>query len=71
MFDKLCNWMNAQGTLVAVATVVGGLHLMLSANQPVLGMLDLPVLTFMGKDIGVQWVLGTFLTVAGLCAIRK
>jgi len=38
--------------------LVGGLHMIFSEQQPVLGMLDLPSVTIMGKDVGVQTVLG-------------
>ena len=49
--------------------VVGGLHMTLSENQPVLGRIDLPTFTLMGKDVGVQTVLGLGLAVCGTCCL--
>ena len=69
MFAKVCSWFNGQKTLVGVATLIGGLHLFATDSQPVLGLLDLPAITLMGKEIGVQTVLGGFLTLAGACVL--
>jgi hypothetical protein len=66
---KVCTWFNGQKTLVGVATLIGGLHLVATDSQPVLGLLDVPSITLMGKDIGVQTVLGGFLTLAGACVL--
>jgi hypothetical protein len=40
-----------------------------SENQPVLGMLNLGGVSFAGKEIGVQTVLGAALVVCGGCCI--
>ena len=44
MINGICNWMNGHTTLVGVATLVGGLHMVMTQNQPVLGMLDIPAI---------------------------
>ncbi len=69
MMTGLCNWMNGrEGQIImGVATLVGGLHMVLSESQPVLGMLNIGGLTVMGKSIGVQQVIGAVLTVGGAC----
>ena len=69
MFAKVCSWFNGQKTLVGVATLIGGLHLIATESQPVLGVLDIPAITLMGKEIGVQTILGGLLTLAGACVI--
>tara|TARA_R110000751_G_scaffold55545_3_gene119080 strand:- start:287 stop:502 length:216 start_codon:yes stop_codon:yes gene_type:complete len=69
MFAKVCSWFNGQKTLVGVATLIGGLHLVATDSQPVLGVLDIPAITLMGKEIGVQTILGGFLTLAGACVL--
>jgi len=67
MMQKLCDWTESKNgaAVCGVLMLVGGLHMMFSDAQPVLGMLDLGSLTFMGRDIGVQTVLGLALV---LCA---
>jgi hypothetical protein len=69
MFDKMCSWFNGQKTLVGVATLIGGLHMIATDSQPVLGLLNLPEITLMKKSVGVQTVLGGFLTLAGACVL--
>ena len=69
MFAKVCSWFNGQKTLVGVATLIGGLHMIATDSQPVLGVLDIPAITLMGKEIGVQTILGGFLTLAGACVL--
>jgi|TARA_R110000822_G_scaffold196782_1_gene334705 hypothetical protein len=69
MFAKVCSWFNGQKTLVGVATLIGGLHMIATESQPVLGVLDIPAITLMGKEIGVQTILGGFLTLAGACVL--
>ena len=66
MINGICNWMNGHTTLVGVATLVGGLHMVMTQNQPVLGMLDIPAI----KGVGIQTILGGFLTLAGACVLR-
>jgi metal-dependent hydrolase (beta-lactamase superfamily II) len=65
MINGICNWMNGHTTLVGVATLVGGLHMVMTPNQPILGMLDIPAI----KGVGVQTILGGFLTLAGACVL--
>ena len=50
----ICNTVANYKKTCAVLALVGGLHMTLSENQPVLGMIDLPTITFMGKTVGVQ-----------------
>jgi len=69
MMKNICNTVANQRMLCAGLATVGGLHMALSENQPVLGMLDLPTLNLMGKDVGVQTVLGVGLVVCGGCSI--
>ncbi len=65
----LCNTVANKKRTCAVLMVVGGLHMTLSENQPVLGRIDLPSITLMGKDVGVQTVLGLGLAVCGTCCL--
>ena len=69
MMDKMCNYMGTgSGKMIcaAVATV-GGLHLMLTQTQPVLGMIDVPSIGW----FSVQHTLGVALTVCGVCCLRN
>ena len=61
MMKGLCDWTQSKnGSMICGGLfLVGGLHMIFSEQQPVLGMFDLPSITFMGKDVGVQTVLGT------------
>lgn len=63
----LCDWTQTKdgAMLCGILTLVGGFHMIFSEQQPVLGMLDLGSLTIMGKEVGVQTVLGLALV---LCA---
>ena len=69
MMDKMCNYMGTgSGKMIcaAVATV-GGLHLMLTQTQPVLGMIDVPSIGW----FSVQHTLGVALTVCGVCCLKN
>ena len=51
---------------------MGGLHMIFSQPQPVLGMFDLPSITIMGREVGVQTVLGLAMVVcAGGCLMAS
>lgn len=65
----ICNTVANKKKTCAVLSLVGGLHMALSENQPVLGMIDLPTVTLMGKTVGVQTVLGLGLAVCGGCCL--
>jgi len=65
----ICKTVGNKKKTCAALMVVGGLHMTLSENQPVLGMIDLPTITLMGKDVGVQTVLGLGLAVCGTCCL--
>lgn len=66
----ICNTVANKKKTCAFLMVVGGLHMTLSENQPVLGMIDLPTFfTVRGKDVGVQTVLGLGLAVCGTCCL--
>jgi len=70
MMQGLCDWTQSKegNAVCGVLMLVGGLHMMFSEQQPVLGMLDLGSITIMGKEVGVQTVLGLALVVcAGGC----
>ena len=73
MLAQLCDWTETKNgmTIVGGVAVVAGAHLFLTANQPVLGFLDLSGLSFtlMGKEIGVQQVVGIAALVSGACLI--
>lgn len=60
MMQGLCDWTQSKnGSMICGGLfLVGGLHMILSDQQPVLGMFDLGSFTIMGKDVGVQTVLG-------------
>ena len=66
----LCDWTQSKegNTVCGILMLVGGLHMMLSDAQPVLGMMDFGSITIMGREIGVQTVLGLALVIcAGGC----
>ena len=75
MMDKLCNFMNTGNgkMLCAVASTVGGLHLIMTPPQKVLGFL--PAFTFtvpvLGKEAGAQQLVGAVLTVCGVCCLKN
>lgn len=70
MLNKLCIWTNSRdGQLVlGIATLVGGLHLIMTEPQPLLSFIPWnPTITVMGKELGAQTLVGMVLTVAGGC----
>ena len=69
MMNKMCNWMNTEKgkMLCAVVSTVGGLHLMATESQPVLGVLDVPSFGW----FSVQHSLGVVLTLCGVCCLKN
>ena len=67
----MCDWFDSPNgaTLMSVAVIVGGLHLMLTPSQSVLNFLDLP--TFWGGRISAQSVLGGILAIGGICCLKN
>jgi hypothetical protein len=70
MMNKLCDWTQTDtGSLIcSITAAVGGLHLLLTAPQPVLSFLPKFSTTFMGREVGAQQLVGAVLTVCGICA---
>jgi hypothetical protein len=74
MMNKICDWtQSGSGSMICGGLfLVGGLHMILSEQQPVLGMLKLPSITIMGKEVGVQTLLGVAIVVcAGGCLMSS
>ena len=75
MMDKLCNYMNTgKGKMLcAVVSTVGGLHLIMTPPQKVLGYLPAFDFTipFIGKEAGAQQVVGVVLTLCGVCCLKN
>jgi hypothetical protein len=70
MMQRLCGWTEgSKGSLIcSLVATVGGLHLLLTPPQKVLGILPAFSTTIMGRTIGAQQLVGLTLTVCGLCA---
>ena len=70
MMNKLCDWTQTDtGSLIcSITATVGGLHLLLTAPQPVLSFLPKFSTTLMGREVGAQQLVGAVLTVCGICA---
>jgi len=70
MLAKMCDWTEtSKGSLIcSLVATVGGLHLLLTPPQKVLGLLPAFSTTIMGRTIGAQQLVGLTLTVCGLCA---
>ena len=70
MMQRLCGWTEgSKGSLIcSLVATVGGLHLLLTPPQKVLGILPAFSMTLMGRTIGAQQLVGLPLTVCGLCA---
>ena len=75
MMNKMCNWMTTEKgkMLCAVASTVGGLHLLLTPAQKVLGFLPAFEITIpvIGKQAGAQQLVGAVLTVCGVCCLKN
>ncbi len=71
MLNKLCNGIETKNgkMLCAVLTTVGGLHLLMTAPQPVLGFLRSFSFNVMGREVGAQQLVGLGLTLCGVCCL--
>ncbi len=71
MIAKLCDWTETSSgaLLCSVVATVGGLHLLLTAPQPVLNFLPPFSTTVFGRTVGAQQVVGAVLTLCGVCAL--
>ena len=75
MIDKYCEWTQGKNGKLICATLstVGGLHLLLTPPQKVLGFLPAFDFTipFIGKEAGAQQIVGLVLTVCGVCCLKN
>ena len=71
MMNKLCDWTKTDtGSLIcSITATIGGLHLLLTAPQPVLNFLPAFSFSVMGREVGAQQVVGAVLTLCGVCAL--
>ena len=71
MIDKYCEWtQNKNGKLIcATLSTVGGLHLLMTAPQPVLGFLPSFSFNVMGREVGAQQIVGIGLLTCGVCCL--
>ena len=69
--QQLCGWTDGGKGRAICATVatIGGLHLLLTPPQDVLGFLPKFSFEFMGREMGAQQLVGGVLTVCGICGI--
>ena len=70
MMNKLCDWTKTDtGSIIcSITATIGGLHLLLTAPQPVLNFLPAFSFSVMGRQVGAQQVVGAVLTLCGVCA---
>ena len=73
MMDRMCNWFetNAGGCFVGALATIGGLHLIMTPPQKVLGFLPEFKTTVMGREVGAQQLVGLGLTLSGVCVLRN
>tara|TARA_R110000803_G_scaffold40061_7_gene86263 strand:- start:593 stop:835 length:243 start_codon:yes stop_codon:yes gene_type:complete len=71
MFNKMCYYFSGQTgqCLVGALGVVGGLHLLLSAAQPVLGFLPSFSMSVGSMTVGAQQLLGLGLLISSVCVL--
>ena len=71
MMNKICNWTKTEtGSLIcSITATIGGLHLLLTAPQPMLNFLPNLSFSVMGRQVGAQQVIGAVLTLCGVCAL--
>lgn len=71
MYDRMCYWFSGnKGQCVAgLLSVVGGLHLILTEAQPVLGFLPSFSMSVGGMTVGAQQLVGLGLLVSGACVV--
>ena len=69
--NKLCDWTktNTVSLICSITATIGGLHLLLTAPQPVLNFLPAFSFSVMGRQVGAQQVVGAVLTLCGVCAL--
>ena len=73
MFDRMCYYFSGkQGQcVVGLLGAVGGLHLILTQAQPVLGFLPAFSITLGNKTVGAQQLVGLGLLISGGCVLRN
>ncbi len=71
MLKQLCSWTESQGGMIICASVatIGGLHLMFTPPQKVLGILPAFTYEVGGREYGAQQWVGAALTICGLCGL--
>jgi len=71
MLKGLCSWTESKNGMMICATVatVGGLHLLATPPQNVLGILPAFEFTVGGRDVGAQQVVGAALLICGACGL--
>jgi hypothetical protein len=71
MYDRMCYWFSGRTgqCVVGLLGVVGGLHLVLTEAQPVLGFLPAFSMSIGGMTVGAQQLVGLSLLVSGACVL--
>lgn len=71
MLKSLCTWTDNKNGKIICATVatVGGLHLLATPPQKVLGLLPAFNFELVGREMGAQQIVGAALTLCGLCGL--
>jgi hypothetical protein len=71
MYDRMCYWFSGKTgqCVVGALGVVGGLHLILTQAQPVLGFLPAFSMTLGSMTVGAQQLVGLGLLVSGVCVL--
>ena len=69
MYYRMCYWFSGKNgqCLVGALGVVGGLHLILTPAQKVLGFLPKFSFELGGMEVGAQQLVGIGLLVSGVC----
>lgn len=71
MLKGLCSWTESKNGMMICATVatIGGLHLIATPPQKVLGILPAFETEVGGRTVGAQQVVGGLLLLCGVCGI--
>ena len=71
MLKELCSWTKTNNGMMICATVatVGGLHLIATPPQKVLGFLPAFEMDIGGRTVGAQQAVGAALLLCGVCGI--
>ena len=71
MLKGLCTWTETKSGMIVCATVatVGGLHLLATPPQKVLGFLPAFNFELGGREMGAQQIVGGLLTLCGVCGL--